>query len=268
MIQVIQRAFDVLEHLARSDGRTCRLGDIARAAELNPATCARILGTLLTEGYVEQEGRRQGYRLGPMAYVLAGHAPYRRDLVAAAEPAVRRLADATGETALVAVLQNNTRYTICRVDGRHDIQVSSAVVLREEVYPTATGRLLLAHLPEDRRDDFIARAGLPSADAWPGAHTRSRLLAALQQLRSESTVIVTTPTRIVGIARPIREADRVIAALGLYLPADRFKGAHRQSILKAMETVAENITERISNPREPRPARDMARGSHTKESQP
>jgi len=123
MIQVIQRALAVLEHLAWHGENPVALGDIARATGLNSATCARILGTLMLEGYVEQEGRRQGYRLGPMAYTLTCRGPYRKDLVACAEPHVRDLARITGETAIVTILHQNTRYIICRAEGGQDVQV-------------------------------------------------------------------------------------------------------------------------------------------------
>ena len=52
--------------------------------------------------------------------------------------------------------------------------------------------------------------------------------------------------QIVGLGRPIRSAGRVVAALGLYLPASRFTGAHKAAILKAMATAAAAIGERLT----------------------
>ena len=242
MIQVIQRALAVLEHLAWHGENPVALGDIARATGLNSATCARILGTLMLEGYVEQEGRRQGYRLGPMAYTLTCRGPYRKDLVACAEPHVRDLARITGETAIVTILHQNTRYIICRAEGGQDVQVRADAVLRDDVYPYATGRLLVAHLPPAERDAFIAHSGLPAKAVWPDAHTKPGLLAELAALKSMSTAVTTKNGQIVGLARPIRHADRVVAALGLYLPASRFSGAHRDALLKALDSAADAIS--------------------------
>jgi IclR family KDG regulon transcriptional repressor len=246
MIQVIHRALNVLEHLSRAGEHPSVLSDIARATGLNAATCARILSTLMGEGYVEQEGRRKGYRLGPMAYTLTARGPYRKDLVACAEPLVRELAEATGETVIVAILQQNTRYTICRTEGNHDVQVRTDAVLRDDVYPYATGRVLLAHMKPAEVDAFVVRSGLPEPTVWPEARTKAGLLAELAKVRAMSTVVTTTKNQIAGLALPIRNDDRVVAALGLYLPASRFVGAHRESLLHSMEVTAHAISARLT----------------------
>ncbi len=247
MIQVVQRALNVLSHLARAGDQPCVVGAIARATGLNPTTCVRILGTLVSEGYVEQEGRRKGYRLGPMAYALTAHGPYRKDLVVCAEPLVRQLAETARETALVAILHQNTRYTICSAEGTQDVQIRTAAVLRGDVYPTATGRLLLACLDDEARDAFIQNNGLPDAALWPEAHTRSALLNALAAIRSQGSVTTVNAGQVVGLARPIRHADRVVAALGIYLPASRFEGANQEAILRALTAAAEAISARLTN---------------------
>lgn len=247
MIQVLQRALNVLEFLAREGDKPSILGDIARATRLNPATCARILSTLMSEGYVEQEGRRKGYRLGPMAYALTARGPYRKDLVACAEPLVGDLARITGETAIVAILHQNTRYTICRAEGGQDVQVRTDSVLRDDVYPYATGRLLLAHLPPADQDAFIAHSGLPAAAVWPEARTQQGLLAELARLKALATVITTNNGQVVGLAQPIRNAGQVVAALGLHLPASRFSGAHKTTLVQTMTAASAAISERLTN---------------------
>lgn len=251
MIQVLKRAMNVLEHLARAGRAPCVLGDIARAAGLNPATCSRILSTLARQGYVEQEGRRQGYRLGPKAFALAAHGPYGGDLIACAEPLVRELAGRSGETVIVAVLRQNCRYTLCRTEGTQDIQVRADAVLGDALYPFATGRLLLAHASPAEQDAVVAHDGLPTADVWPEARTRRDLARELERLRGAATALVTRNGQIVGLACPIRNADRVVAALGLYLPASRFAGAHRNTILKELKGTAAAISARLTAAQEP-----------------
>ncbi len=246
MIQVIQRALNVLSHLSKAGDQPCILGDIARAAGLNPATCSRILGTLMSEGYVEQDGPRKGYRLGPMAYVLTARGPYRKDLVTCAEPVVRHLAETTGETSLVAVLNHNARYTICQVDGSQDVQVRSDAVLRGDVYTTATGRLLLAHLADNALDAFLDATGLPNCQAWPEATTRKSLEKELASIRDEAVLIQHADMQIAGLSCAIRSSGSVVAALGLYLPDSRFTGTHKTTILKEMKAAAAEIGRRMS----------------------
>lgn len=252
MIRVLHRALSVLEQLAREGERPVALGELAAATGLNPATCARVLRTLVRAGYVDQEGPRKGYRLGPMAYALAAGGPYRKELVACSEAAVNELARATGDTALVAILHQNMRFLLFRAEGGHDVQVRSDTVTRGDVYSAATGRLLMAHLPPEARDAMIEQIGLPDAVVWPGAQTRQKLLKELEALKALSMVIVTTNAHYVAIAKPLRQAGQVVAALGLYLPASRYSASHKAIILKAMDAAAIAIHARVAALHAPR----------------
>jgi DNA-binding IclR family transcriptional regulator len=79
MIQVIHRAFDVLELLASQPERVFSLGEIAEAAELNRGTCSNILKTLAARSYVTRLSGRGGYRLGSMASPWEGQAAQDRE---------------------------------------------------------------------------------------------------------------------------------------------------------------------------------------------
>lgn len=252
MIQVIKRALNILDYLARQGDRLSAPSDIARATGLHAATCGRILGTLMSEGYVEQEGCRKGYRLGPTAYMLSICCPYRQDLVSCAEPLVQELSKTTRETVLVAVLQNFTRYTICRAEGSHKVQVTVVVVLRDDPSHFATGRLLLAHLPPAELEAYIAHNGLPDKNGWPAACTRQGLLAELASLKSKSDVLSIIDGEIVGLALPIWNGDSVSAALGVYLPISRYSGAHKKMIHKEMKATADAISKRLTDMHSPR----------------
>ena len=70
MIQVINRALNILEILAQEPDKEFGLSEIATAVELNAGTCANILKTLVYRNYVEQSGIKKGYKLGYMVYQL------------------------------------------------------------------------------------------------------------------------------------------------------------------------------------------------------
>ena len=52
MIQVINRALNILEILAQEPDKEFGLSEIATAVELNAGTCANILKTLVYRNYV------------------------------------------------------------------------------------------------------------------------------------------------------------------------------------------------------------------------
>lgn len=246
MIQVLRRALTILEYIAGQPEAPRGVTEIAAQVGLNPATCARILKELAEAGYLEQTAPRKGYVLGPMAYVLAARGPYRRDLTQAAEPLMAQLAQETGETVLLAVLRQGRRIVLSQIEGGRSVQVRGDLLQRYNPYESATGRLLLAHLSPAELRLVRARHGEPGPE-WPEARGAERLNEALARLRGEELVLRAVGTDVVGIACPIRQGPDVVAALGLYLPAHRFAGEHRDRVLRGVRRVAAAVSQGGTN---------------------
>ena len=253
MIQVLHKAFDILESLAADADRPRGLGQIAGELGLNQATCANILKTLVRRGYAEQVAPKKGYLLGPMSYSLAGSRPYRRDLLKAAEPLMAELAKEVRETVLLVALHQGKRFILCEARGDQDLQVRSDIISSDDVYETATGRLLLAHLSPEKLRTFVTMRGLPGA-VWPEARRRTGLTRALEGIREHGKVVDVSKAQVAAAAFPIRDGETIVAALGLYLPRFRFKGAHRKRVLAGLEDTATRINRQLSE----RPERSNA----------
>jgi len=245
MIQVLERAFRILDFVAEDSEVPKSLSAIAGYARLNAGTCANIVKTLCEQNFLEQVGRKKGYILGPAVYYLARNGPYRKDIIKVAELFVTRLASMLHETVLVATLHQGKRSILLRVDGDNVLAVRNEFLLQESVYDAPTGRLLLAFLPEPQLKGFIKEKGLPDRNSWPEAVTAKKLKDSLDVIRRQSLVVRTTGKDVVGIAFPIRQYGSVIAALGLFLPAYRFRGKHKHLILKSMKETAGKISENL-----------------------
>jgi DNA-binding IclR family transcriptional regulator len=154
-----------------------------------------------------------------------------------------RLAGEVRETVLLATMERGKRSILCQVNGNEVFQIRDQFLLRQDVYRTATGRLLLAHLSPEELRSFVAGNGLPGEGQWPEAASKVKLAAALERIRSEGKVI--TLADLVGVAFPIFESGRVVAALGLFLPRERFKREHRNRILKQMAGTAALISSQL-----------------------
>lgn len=252
MIRVIHKAFDMLEYLAKEPRRRKKLNEISGHLKMNAGTCANILKTMVQRKYVDQASVRGGYLLGPMIYYLSRRSVYRGDLILAAEPLMANLAKKVNETVLIAILRGNERFIIIQIDGNQSVQVGRDMFQKDTIYQTATGRLLLAHLNEKELNEFIAEEGLPRS-CWPEASSLANLKSMLETIRKRGSVCYKNSSDVMGIAYPIREKDKlrperdkVVAALGLFLPAFRFKGAHKSTIMKEMSAAAAAISERLS----------------------
>ncbi|MBC7891736.1 MAG: helix-turn-helix domain-containing protein [Sphingobacteriaceae bacterium] len=243
MIQVINRAFDILEFLAKTDRETS-LSEIADHLGLNHGTCANILKTMVQRRYVEQAGPKKGYRLGAMTYLISGNPGYRKDLVEAAREEVDRLTVDLNENSLLAVLQNENRLCLYTAQAKHDLQVNTSP--EKHAYNTATGRLLLAFLPDNEREAFVKKYGLPQREhLWEEAMTHGGFADASRKIRQAGYATQRTNAYIVGLALPLHRADKVIASISVFLPEMRFNG-QESTILSRIKMAAETIDRRLS----------------------
>jgi DNA-binding IclR family transcriptional regulator len=236
----------MLEYLAQEPRRRKQLNEISGHFKMNPGTCANILKTMVQRKFVDQTDARGGYMLGPMIYYLSHLSAYRGDLILAAEPLMANLVKKVNETALISILRGGERFIIIQIDGNQNIQIGRNMFLKDTVCQSATGRLLLAHLNEKELNAFIDGNGLP-ASVWPEANSLSKLKSELDKIRRRGWVCHKTAGDVVAIAYPIREKDNVAAALGLFLPAFRFKGAHKNTVMKEMAATAAAISASLSD---------------------
>jgi DNA-binding IclR family transcriptional regulator len=245
MVQVIQRAWTILEFLATCGPDGWQLSEIAEYAQLNKATCSHIVKTLVELNAAEQVAPRKGYRLGPAAYTLArGQGGFSGQLIGASEPVIEGLAAEIRETVMVAVLRGDRRFTLCQVDGTQEIQIRHDPSVVTNVYQLATGRLLLAYGGAKCVEEVVALQGYPGT-RWNGIENLGQLHDALSAIRKAGCEIMVTPGHVVGIAYPIRRDEDVVASLGVYLPEFRFNGEHREAILRGMECAAAAISSQL-----------------------
>lgn len=246
MIQVLERAFSLLELLAESPESPRSMGELANHIGVSSATCSHIVKTMLVQGYLEKAEPR-GYVLGPMAYYLAHKGPYRKELISAAQPLLAAFAASTEETALVAVLRNEKRFILCQAQGTHRLQVNTDAYCLDDAYHTATGHLLLAGLSEKELDAFLGRMGLPEPKTWPEAHSPASLREELKKIRDAGTVSRPSQNTIMQIAYPVMENGKIAAAVGSFVPLYRYSGEHQQRVLQSLQQIANQLTEHLAH---------------------
>jgi IclR family KDG regulon transcriptional repressor len=243
MIQVIVRAIDILEFVAKHDNKPVQLIKIAEAIGLSQPTCANIIKTLVYKNYLENISRKEGYILGINAFRLTSNVSYNQSLVAASHDLMEELVKKVNETCILGVLKNNKRVVLNEVQANNDLQVKTK--FEADIYPTASGRILLSFMPEKEQNQLIENLGLPDPSTWQGVKTTAQLLNALKQIKKDQIVQTLSQQHIVGLAIPVFKKGQVIAALSVYLPESRFAPAHRDNIVKLMHRTANKIKERL-----------------------
>lgn len=244
MIQVIQRALDILEYIANEPDKPKPLGEIASKLELNAGTCANIIKTLVERKYLEKIDKQKGYCLGSMAYRISGNEGYQKGLVDAAKEEMEALTKKINENSLLAILNGVTRIAILRAHGANDLQATTPA--EKLAYETTSGRLLIAMLPDAELEKYISKYGLPKADVWPEACNVKSFQRQIKKIQNEQYAVQVTKGQIVGLAAPVYKKEKVVASLGVYMPVFRYSKWNKNEIVKYIKSAAEKISRKLT----------------------
>lgn len=234
MIQVITRALDILEVLG-AEPRGMTVIALAARLELNRATCANIVRTLLARSYLIKEAAGPNYLLGPRAYGLTRRRCFLHEMVVGARAEIDALAAESECSVVLTVIYQLRCYMIYAVRQELGTPPDEDAVLVEDISEKATGRLLLAQAGPDDRRDFLA-ANPKTAEQWP----EDAVTAAVPHLR-EDDYAATQSGHLTGLAVPVFARQVAVAALGIYLPTRSCPAKRQRELLELMHPVAERI---------------------------
>ena len=215
---------------------------------MSPAACRHVVKTMVEYGYVVQIAPRKGYCLGPMAAMLGRHHNPHEFLIQIGQPVVERVASDTGETSLIACLHGSRRLILCHAEGEQTIRVSSDAIVLEDLCGTATGRALLAFLPDAARDAILARSKR-SGLAWEVARTDDEVRAALDQTRTDGFALNPNHDGMAQIACPVYAGRDVAASIGCFAPIYRFDDKHKKRMLRVLKSAAKELSVKLSGPK-------------------
>jgi DNA-binding IclR family transcriptional regulator len=179
-VPALEKGLDLLEALAAQPAPPS-LTDLARALGRSPSEIFRMLNCLERRGYIIKEASGR-YRLSLRLYELAHtHTPVDH-LLHAAEGPMRELARRVRESAHLSVLSDGKLLVLSQVESQNRTRVSVEIGARFPMTLTASGRVLLAHLPQDELRALLARD-----EDWGrmAAAPRARFLADLLKVRRD-----------------------------------------------------------------------------------
>jgi IclR family acetate operon transcriptional repressor len=157
-VRSLERAFELLEHLADAGGEMA-LSELTEVSGLPMPTIYRLMRTLVNRGYVRQEPSKR-YALGPRLIRLGDGAG--RLLGTWARPVLAGLVDEVGETANMAVLEGDEVVYVAQVPSKHSMRMFTEVGRRVQPHCTGVGKALLAQLPVETVRSIVARTGMPA----------------------------------------------------------------------------------------------------------
>ncbi len=249
-IQSVERALDILEILADADGEL-PLNELAAGAQLNASTCHHLLATLVKRGYAGQTSRTRSYFLGPRITDLSDSRLKQFNLSEIAMPELRRLNDTTLESVHLAVLQGTSLVTFAKLDSKLPIRVGSDDGMKADAsHATATGKAILAWLPEPEIARVIAQGGLKRYTDKT-ISTISELMEDLRLVRRNGYSLDNEEFQagVVCVGAAIRDhAGAVVGSVSGSMPRMRADGDHMAKVTRCVQDCAARISSRFGSP--------------------
>src|SRR5439155_1759283 len=250
--QSLERGLAVLSAF-RPDRPALGISELARELDLTRSTTHRYVTTLASLGFLEQDDSTRKYRLGARVLDLGFSMLGSMDLREIAAPFLRRLTDATGHTANLAIRDDTDVILIDRVRGRqgrhHHLEFSLHVGSRIPSYCTATGKVLLAFLPAAELEALLDRIEL--LQRGPRTLTdRTKLLSALEKTRRTGIAVndEELASGVRSIAAPVRtRSGEVVAVVNLPIPWSPIAiGELVSQLVPSLQATASEISDRMT----------------------
>lgn len=243
-VQVIARAAAILRRIAENPAGLS-LGDIARDLGLAKSTVQRIVGALASEQLLIPPSARSGARIGAGIVKLAAAADF--DVVRSLRPHVKWLAEETGETVDVSILDGGSAVFVDQVPGRHRLRAVSAVGERFPLTNTAPGIMLLALSDPKTATQCLTRSQVEHPEAaiddleafWAIVANARRQGYAIDEERHSEGICAIGIGLLDPLGRPV--------AISIPMPASRFQRA-RVSVLKDIVSLRDTLAGAFTRP--------------------
>ena len=155
-VQSVERTFDLLEYILSAGGEM-GISEAAVESGLPLPTIHRLLQTLVARGYVRQQPSRR-YALGPRLIPIGDGA--QRMVGRWAQRHLEGLAEVTGETANMALLDGDLAIYVAQVPSRHPMRMFTEIGRRVSLHCTGIGKVLLAQMSESKARELLKRTGM------------------------------------------------------------------------------------------------------------
>jgi IclR family transcriptional regulator, acetate operon repressor len=218
--QAIERAAQLLVSVVEAP-QPPSIGELSARAGLPKSTTSRLVGALERQGLIQRLGERGRLRPGPVLLRYASR-DASQALVALAQPSLRRLADASGETINLAIPGADGVEHLAQEDTAHLVGVTDWVGRRVPFELAANGKC------------FLAFGG---GEVEGGELIRSRGYA---------TSIDELEVGLAALAAPVLGTDSTaVAALSISGPTARLTAERTEELAPLLTSEAADLSRRL-----------------------
>lgn len=248
-IKSLDRAMEVFEYLSEGQGKP--LTALSDEMGQSPATVYRILVTLEGRGLVEFDPLEQVWHIGPRAFVIGARFLRRTSLVERARPILRRLMEATGETANLGIEKEGSVLFLSQVETHASIRAFFPPGTVSEMHASGIGKVLLAHMDADRLDRLLASAAL-TAFTDRTITDPQELRADIEAIRARGYALDNEEknTGMRCIAAPVFDFNHeAVAGISVSGPTSRIQESEVEQLGASVVRIAHQLTQAIGGER-------------------
>jgi IclR family pca regulon transcriptional regulator len=201
--------------------RSLTIAQISHRTGIPRAAVRRCLYTLKQLGYAESDANN--FTLKPKILTLGYSYLSSTPLTVSAQPCLNQISRTLNESCSLAVMDDNEVLYVARSATSRIMSVALNTGSRLPAYCTSLGRIMLAHMPEEQLDAYLAKVKLKAYTQCTVVSVK-RLKEILDETRRAGYVVVEEELEVGlrSIAVPVRGATgNVLASLNIGAQATR-----------------------------------------------
>jgi len=243
-VESLGRGFKLLT-VAGKSGLPLSLSELAKECNLSISTIQRLCYTFQQLGLLDRDQRTKKFKVGPEMITLSFAVIDNLTLKKAAYPYLKQLSDKIDEVVALAVLSGPQVILIEVIKTQQVLNVNTSCGVSISFHNTASGKALLAFLPESELDALLKQTELNKVTKNTITSIKA-FKAQLLKVRKHgfATAIDENAIGLGAVAAPIRGNDgEAIAALTILVPTAR---VNKDKLIAEYSQKAIETAERIS----------------------
>jgi len=247
IIQAVSHALDLLEQF-HGDVDELGVTELSKRLKFHKNNVFRLLATLESRGYIEQNKATENYRLGLKALELGQIFIKQMGLLRQAKPILEKIVGSCNETAYVAIFKESSIVYLDVIETDMTVRVVSRVGSRLPAYCTASGKVHLAHLSDDEINELFPNRQFKSYTKTT-ITDRERLKEILKTV-AEQGYAIDDEEMDIGVrcvAAPIRDyTRRIVGAISVSGPTMRLSDERiEKELIPLVKNSAEELSARL-----------------------
>ena len=223
LTQSVPHALDLLEQF-RGEVEEQGVTELSKRMKLHKTKAFRLLATLESRGYIEQNKVTENYRLGLKTLELGQTFIHQMGLLRESKPVLEDLVRVCNETSYVSIIKDYNIVYLDVVETDMIVRVLPRIGSRLPAYCTAAGKIQLAHMSNEGLEKYFEQRELkPYTDKTT---TDREELKKQLRLVVENGYAVDDEEMDIGVkclSAPIRDyTRRIIGAVSISGPSMRF----------------------------------------------